>query len=86
MRLGDRLKNADGTPMEEVDADAPAHRSDPYARLKHQVSTVLMERLAARPNSRELADEELLELARDTLADIMNQESVPLTADEKARL
>src|SRR5690606_17345445 len=85
MRLGDRLKNADGTPKEE-DQEAPVHRADPYARLKHQVSEALMERLAARPSARDVADEELLDLARDTLADIMNQEAVPLTAEEKARL
>ena len=86
MRLGDRLKQSDGQPDEPKGEDAPAHRVDPYARLKHQVSGALMERLSARPNSREMSDDELLDLARDTLADIMNQESVPLTADEKARL
>jgi pilus assembly protein CpaF len=85
MRLGDRLKKVDGEP-EEVHEDAPAQRADPYARLKHQVSSALMERLAARPSNRDLADDELLEIARDTLAEIMNQEAVPLTADEKARL
>src|SRR5690606_3424181 len=87
MRLGDRQRNADGTPREDPgDERAPAHRTDPYARLKHQVSEALMERLAARPSARDVADEELLDLARDTLADIMNQEAVPLTAEEKARL
>src|SRR3546814_4638165 len=45
-----------------------------------------MERLAARPSNRDVADDELLDLARDTLAEIMNQETVPLTAEEKARL
>jgi pilus assembly protein CpaF len=86
MRLGDRLKKADGDPEDEVHEDAPAQRTDPYARLKHQVSGALMERLAARPSNREVADDELLDLARDTLAEIMNQEAVPLTAEEKARL
>ena len=86
MKLGDRLKKVDGEDEEVLDEDAPAHRTDPYARLKSQVSGALMERLAARPNNREMADDELLDLARDTLADIMNQESVPLTAEEKARL
>jgi pilus assembly protein CpaF len=85
MRLGDRLRKADGDP-EDGDDDAPAQRVDPYARLKHQVSGALMERIASRPSSREMSDEELLALARDTLAEIMNQESVPLTAGEKARL
>ena len=85
MRLGDRLKKVDGD-EDEVLEDGPAQRVDPYARLKQQVSGRLMERLAARPNSREVADEELLDLARDTLAEIMNQEEVPLTAEEKARL
>jgi len=89
MKLGDRLKKADGTPEDEPglpDEDNVVHRIDPYARLKQQVSGALMERLAARPSNREMADEELLDLARETLADIMNQESVPLTAEEKARL
>src|SRR3546814_16071634 len=85
MELGDRLKKVDGE-VEEVDDDAPAQRTDPYARLKQQVSAALMERLAARPSNRDVADDELLDLARDTLAEIMNQETVPLTAEEKARL
>jgi pilus assembly protein CpaF len=85
MRLGDRLKKVDGEP-DEVDEELPAHRADPYARLKHQVSGALMERLAARPSNRDVADDELLDLARDTLAEIMNQEAVPLTAEEKKRL
>jgi len=86
MRLGDRLKRVDGEPDEVDDADAPTHRVDPYARLKHQVSGALMERLAARPNNAEMSETELLDLARDTLSDIMNAETVPLSADEKARL
>src|SRR3546814_8467321 len=85
MKLGDRLKKVDGE-VEEFDDDSPAQRTDPYARLKQQVSAALMERLAAWPSNRDVADDELLDLARDTLAEIMNQETVPLTAEEKARL
>ncbi len=89
MRLGDRLKRADGSDddggRDEI-GGGPTHRVDPYAHLKNQVSTALLDRLSARPNNAEMSDAELLDLARDTLADIMNAESVPLTADEKARL
>ena len=87
MRLGDRLKGASGDePEESFGGEAPVHRVDPYARLKGQVSSALMERLANRPNNAQMTDAQLLDMARDTLADIMNAEEVPLTADEKARL
>ena len=66
MRLGDRLKKVDGEP-EELDQEGPVQRTDPYARLKHQVSGALMERLAARPSNREVTDDELLDPEVTTL-------------------
>ena len=89
MKLGDRLKKAAGASADDLrlpSTDAPPQRMDPYARLKQEVSGAVMERLAARPNNRDLADEELLDLARETLADVLDEDSTPLSVEEKARL
>ena len=88
MKLGDRLKQAGGKEP-ETDTDPTEEtgpRVDPYARIKGVVSGALMERIAARHNNAEMSDDELLEMARDTLAEIMNAEDTALSAAEKARL
>ncbi len=86
MRLGDRLREADGFGQPVPRADEEAPRADPYARIKRIVSTALMEQIAERPNSADMTEAELLALAHDSLAQILDHEDTALTDDEKARL
>ena len=87
MRLGDRLRQAGG---EEPEDHAPEpeveHRVDPYANIKAKVSAALMEELASRPSDADMADAELLGMARDTLKRIMDAENTALSDEEKSRL
>ena len=86
MRLGDRLKKA-GDEEEDLRPTAEVqHRTDPYARIKGVVSTALMERIASRPSQGDLTDQQLREMAREALAEIMDAEDTALSAIEKARL
>ena len=87
MKLGDMLKAVDHTPTNDRRPPPDVeHRSDPYAVIKNSVAATLMERIAARPNQADMSDDQLLDLARDSLADIMNGADVALRTDEKARL
>ena len=86
MKLGDRLKQASGRDPVADEDDDQRPRADPYAVIKHKVSSTLMQRIAERKSDADMTDEQLLDLARDTLADIMNAEDTALSADEKARL
>ncbi len=87
MKLGDRLKTADGEEGWDSRVQPTVeHRTDPYGHIKQVVSAALMERIAARPTTADMSDEQLLDMARDSLADILNSEDTALSADEKARL
>ena len=87
MRLGDRLKKADGSEEGGFQPDAEVEqRSDPYARIKGVVAAALMEEIASRPNVADISDQQLRELARKSLSDIMDAEDTALSALEKARL
>jgi pilus assembly protein CpaF len=86
MRLGDRLKKAGDDEEDLRPAAEVAHRVDPYARIKGVVSAALMERIASRPSQGDLTDQQLREMAREALAEIMDAEDTALSAIEKARL
>ncbi|MDE0801997.1 MAG: CpaF family protein [Acidimicrobiales bacterium] len=86
MKLGDRLKQAGGQDPVEDEEDTEKPRADPYAVIKKKVSSALMQRIAERKNDADMSDDQLLDMARDSLADIMNAEDTALSADEKARL
>ena len=87
MRLGDRLKSAGDAPEKDFrPAPEVEHRTDPYARIKNVVSAALMERISSRPNVADLTDQQLREMARESLAEIMDAEDTALTAIEKARI
>ena len=86
MRLGDRLKKAGDEEEDLRPAAEVQHRVDPYARIKGVVSAALMERIASRPSQGDLTDQQLREMAREALAEIMDAEDTALSAIEKARL
>ncbi len=87
MRLGERLKRADGFASDEEHEVAVSRpKIDPYARLKGHASAELLERLSARPNDAEMTDDELRQLARRTLKQVVDNEEVPLTDEERAEL
>jgi pilus assembly protein CpaF len=65
----------------------PEHRmSDPLARLKDRASSELFERLGSRLADASLDEQQMHRLVRTELNEIIEEETVPLTTDERARL
>jgi len=59
---------------------------DALADLKGRTSAALYSRIGGRLNDTSLSEEQLHELVRAELAEIVAQETVPLTSDERQRL
>ncbi|NMR29406.1 CpaF family protein [Arthrobacter sp. SF27] len=59
---------------------------DALASLKHRAATALFDRMGARFNDATLSEEDLRFTAREELGQIIDEEQVPLSADERRRL
>jgi pilus assembly protein CpaF len=100
MRLYERLAAANGGPVHpeamepvapEPAASAPAAKKgavpiDALSALKSRVGAALFEKLGARMNDPNLTEGELVVFARETLAEVIDAEKVPLSTEEKQRL
>jgi pilus assembly protein CpaF len=64
----------------------PATQHDPLADLKERAAQELFERIGARMNDSSLTEEKLHSYARAELLQIVTEEQVPLTSEERARL
>ena len=64
----------------------PAPPVDAMATLKERASRALFERMGARLNDASLDEAQLHALVREELAHVVEQEDVPLTAEERQRL
>jgi pilus assembly protein CpaF len=100
MNLSDRLAAAQGLPSPSVVSDAPAAvsaprpvavappppASDPLSRLKDRVATALFERMGARLNDPSLSEQQLRQIVLGELDEVVDEENVPLSSDERLRL
>ena len=69
-----------------VPEPAAAAPVDALGQLKERASKALFERLGTRLNDATLSEEQLHALVREELATVVDQEDVPLTAEERQRL
>ncbi|WP_407335235.1 CpaF family protein [Dietzia kunjamensis] len=72
-------KTAGSTP-----ADDPA--ADPLVALKERAANALFERIGARLNNPSLTEEQLHAMVRSELNKVVEDETVPLTSDQRVRL
>ena len=101
MNLADRLAAAHGLPADSsatatpsalpvprpsVVAAVPPPPVDALASLKDRVGKALFERLGTRMNDASLSEEQLRALVLGELGEVIEQEDVPLSGDERARL
>ncbi|WP_409333108.1 CpaF family protein [Trujillonella humicola] len=70
-------------PLAPVPAAPPA---DALARLKERVSKALFERMGSRINDPSLGEDQLRALVLGELDDVVDEEKVPLSPDERSRL
>ena len=59
---------------------------DPLAEFKEKAAQQLFDRIGSRINDSELSEEKLHAIARDELLNIVSEEQVPLTAQERSVL
>jgi pilus assembly protein CpaF len=101
MNLADRLAAAQGLPSSSESAQTPAAAppprpmavvpppppaSDPLARLKDRVATALFERMGARLNDPSLSEQQLRQIVLGELDEVVDEENVPLSSEERQRL
>lgn len=96
MRLSQRLEAARGIAPGEVAAPAAARKpakskvapppADALAELKDRASATLYTRIGTRFNDSSLSEDQLHTLVREELGMIVEQETTPLTYDERQRL
>jgi pilus assembly protein CpaF len=67
-------------------AEASAVPVDALAGLKQRAATMLFDRMGARISDTTMTEEDLREAAREELGQIIDEEQVPLSADERRRL
>ncbi|MGY1813067.1 CpaF family protein [Blastococcus sp. SYSU D00820] len=94
--LADRLSAARGTPAAPaVPAGVPAPRPvaasaapppDALSRLKERVGKALFERMGSRMTDAGLGEEQLRTIVLGELDEVVEEEKVPLSAEERARL
>ncbi len=97
MNLADRLAAAQGLPIapapaasvpvpRPVSAPAPVAVPDALARLKDRVGKALFERMGSRLNDPSLSAEQLRGIVLGELDEVVEEENVPLSSEERARL
>jgi pilus assembly protein CpaF len=99
MNLSDRLAAAQGQPTSAtvtqpsavpvpraVAAPAPAPPTDALARLKDRVGKALFERMGSRMNDPNLSAEQLRTIVLGELDEVVEEENVPLSTEERVRL
>jgi len=74
------------TPPPAVDRRSAMATSNPLNKLKDRAASALFDRLGARLNDSTLTDEQLHALVRAELNLVVEQERVPLTAEQRQRL
>jgi pilus assembly protein CpaF len=96
--LSERLNASRGVPVERpepVASAAPARRlpsafsdgrSDALTRLKDHATAALFERLGGRLNDASMSESELHALVRSDLNQVVEEENVPLTSEQRQRL
>jgi pilus assembly protein CpaF len=98
MNLSERLAAAQGIPLPEVPAApaaVPAPRpavtppvapTDALARMKDRVAKALFERMGSRMNDPSLSEDALRAIVLGELDEVVEEENVPLSTDERQRL
>jgi pilus assembly protein CpaF len=101
MNLADRLEAARGRPMPHDPTGGPATTAAPprplpvpptapptdaLARLKDRVGKALFERMGSRMNDPSLSEDQLRTIVLGELDDVVEEENVPLSTDERLRL
>jgi pilus assembly protein CpaF len=101
VNLADRLAAAQGLPSPSVAPTAPATvpaprpaasapvtapPTDPLSRLKDRVATALFERMGARLNDPSMSDQQLRQIVLAELDEVVDEEKVPLSTEERQRL
>ena len=95
MKLGDRLKQAKGEPIQQAAADvaaapqpkaAKAREADPLAHLKLRTQEALFVRLGARLYDSSIEDEQLQAQVQQQISALIDEERAPLTPGERQRL
>jgi pilus assembly protein CpaF len=98
MNLADRLAAAQGRPTPEASAPTPvpAPRAtsapttppppDALTRLKDRVGKALFDRMGGRLNDPSLSEQQLRTLVLGELDEVVEEEKVPLSTEERARL
>jgi pilus assembly protein CpaF len=72
--------------LPEAAAAPPAKQNDALAELKERAAQELFERIGARMNDSSLTEEKLQSYARAELLQIVTEEKVPLSSEERTRL
>ncbi len=99
MNLADRLAAAQGLPIPPAPAPSselpvprpaavapPQPPTDALARLKDRVGKALFERMGSRMNDPNLSAEQLRAIVLGELDEVVEEENVPLSSEERARL
>jgi pilus assembly protein CpaF len=100
MNLASRLEAARGGPASPVPgasvptavpaprpaAPVPAPPTDALARLKDRVGKALFERMGSRMNDPNLSEDQLRTIVLGELDEVVEEENVPLSAEERQRL
>ncbi len=100
MNLADRLAAAQGLPVSSaapptdavpvprpaVVPPASAPPTDALARLKDRVAKALFERMGSRLNDPTLSEQQLRQIVLGELDEVVDEEKVPLSTDERQRL
>jgi pilus assembly protein CpaF len=86
MRLGDRVKAAEGSQTGTDGRTTTPARGSPLAHVKARSQEALFSRLGVRANDPKLGEAELRELAVAELTRVLAEEDIPLTADEQRDL
>ncbi|MDV6300701.1 CpaF family protein [Dietzia maris] len=79
---------ATSTPSAKTAGSAPADDPtvDPLVALKERAASALFERIGARLNNPSLTEEQLHAMVRSELNKVVEDETVPLTSDQRVRL
>ncbi|WP_163376132.1 CpaF family protein [Dietzia sp. Alg238-R159] len=79
---------ATNTPSTKTAGSAPADDPtvDPLVALKERAASALFERIGARLNNPSLTEEQLHAMVRSELNKVVEDETVPLTSDQRVRL
>jgi pilus assembly protein CpaF len=79
---------ATSTPSTKTTGSAPADDPtvDPLVALKERAASALFERIGARLNNPSLTEEQLHAMVRSELNKVVEDETVPLTSDQRVRL